>query len=116
MTFKKNRRGKKTKQFIEQSGGDEMQLTEEANVSTLRASRGASPAPRCDDAETEEPVNLKMIMKVLSGVGNEVKNFKKTQKQDNLSIKTFMLRLYLIYFCCLFILFLLFFFPGCGEF
>lgn len=81
MTSKKNRRGKKS--LVEQVGDDEMQLTEEANASSPGASRGSSPAPSFDGAETEEeedPVNLKMIMKVLRGVGNEVKEFRKDTK------------------------------------
>uniref|UniRef100_A0A665T177 L1 transposable element RRM domain-containing protein n=1 Tax=Echeneis naucrates TaxID=173247 RepID=A0A665T177_ECHNA len=53
-----------------------MQLTEEANVSSPGASRGASPAPSYDGADTEEeeePVNLMKILKVLRGIGNEEK-------------------------------------------
>lgn len=59
MTSKKNRKSKKS--VIEQAEDDAMQLTEEANVSSPGASWGASPAPSCDDAGTEnegEPVNL----------------------------------------------------------
>lgn len=76
MTSKKNRRGKKS--IHEQAEDDEMQLTEEANVSSAGAGWGASPAPSYDGAGTEnkdEPVNLLLIQKELRGVGREVKEF-----------------------------------------
>lgn len=68
---------------IEQFREDEVQLTDKANVSSSGASRGASPAPSYDGADTEEeeePVDLMMILKVLRGVGNEVKEFRKDTK------------------------------------
>ena len=60
-----------------------MQLTEEANVSSPRASRGASPAPSYDGADMQEEeglVNLMIILKVLRGVENEMKEFLKDMK------------------------------------
>lgn len=81
MTSKKSKKGKKP--TFEQLSEDERQLTDEANVSSPGASRDASPAPSYDGADTEEeeePVDLKMILKVLRGVGNEVKEFRKDTK------------------------------------
>lgn len=81
MTSKKNKRVKKS--TIDQVEDDVMQPTAEASASSPGASRAASPAPSYGGVETEdeeEPVNLKTILKLLRGVGNEVKEFRQDMK------------------------------------
>lgn len=59
------------------------QLTDEANISPPGASRGYSPTPNCDGFETEgedDLGSLTLILKELSGVGKEVKEFRKDMK------------------------------------
>lgn len=88
MTSKKNNKGRKT--LPAQTADDEVQLAEEANASSLGTSRGSSPAIShhgTDTEEEEEPVNLGKIMKVLRGVGNEVKEFRKDTKAQLLDIR-----------------------------
>ena len=67
-----------------------MQLTEVANASPLRASRGASPAPSHDGAKTEnegEPVSLLLMLEELRGIGREVKEFWKDTKTQLQAIR-----------------------------
>uniref|UniRef100_A0A3P9DKL3 L1 transposable element RRM domain-containing protein n=1 Tax=Maylandia zebra TaxID=106582 RepID=A0A3P9DKL3_9CICH len=67
-----------------------VQLTEGANVSPYRASRGHSPTPSREDSGTEDevdPASLTLILKELRGVGKEVKEFRKDTKAQLVEIR-----------------------------